>query len=67
MSISQHCKQRDRIKEDLKWKRTELDELEDSFNRSGVDCNFEEKGDIETLKEEIKDLEDEWTKLTGEQ
>lgn len=68
LSLSAYCKEKDRIKEELKWKRQDLEDLEEEFKNHlpAGDCNFGDLGDIEILKEEIQDLENEWSLLHGD-
>jgi hypothetical protein len=53
MSLSTYCKQKDRLKEELRWKRLALEELEDSEI-------FQE---IKQLESDIEELETEWEEL----
>ena len=62
MTLSDYCKQKDRIKEELKWKREQLEQHEESLKTSD---DFEQLGEIESLNEDIKELENEWDELHG--
>lgn len=63
LSLSDYCKEKDRIKEELKWKEEELEEYKKSLDETD---DFAILGDIECLEFEIKELEEEWDQLHGD-
>jgi hypothetical protein len=63
LSLSDYCKQKDRIKEDLKWKNEELEEYKKELEKMEDSAIL---GEIECLEFDIKELEDEWDQLHGD-
>jgi len=66
LSLSDYCKEKDRIKEELKWLEIELEELQNIFNPTQFDCNFGLEYEIKQIQTDIKELENEWDQLHGD-